>query len=108
MVEGVVADVQPAAITVKPGAKPVRRMTTRTLALGIQKAAEIYIADLLRSGVIKESKSPTAWTAPSLFIRKPSGGVRMVTDFCGLNKSVERIGWPFPSSFWANVLDARS
>ena len=73
-------------------------MTTRPLDLSIQKDAESYIADLLRSGIIEESRSPTDWTAPSLFIRKASGGVRLVTDFRGLNKSVQRIGWPFPSS----------
>ena len=88
----------PVHITVKEGAKPVRRMTARPLDLSIRQDAEKYISDLLKSGVIEECKKPTDWTAPSMFIRKASGGVRLVTDFRQLNKSVQRIGWPFPSS----------
>ena len=89
---GQVADVPPVSISLKPNATPYKRMTCRPLDLSIRDDAEDLIQDLLKSGIIKECHVATDWTAPSLFVRKPSGGARLVTDFRALNKNVTRVG----------------
>ena len=59
------------------------------------ESAEIEIMHLLRAGVIKKVTEPTDWTSPALFVTKGSGALRLVTDFRGLNRYLERPTHPF-------------
>ena len=54
------------------------------------EAAEIEVMLLLRVGVIRKVTKRTEWTSPALFVTKGSGALRLVTDFRGLNKYLER------------------
>lgn len=52
------------------------------------------LAELLRKGHIRPSKSP--WGAPVLFVRKKDGGLRMCVDYRALNKLTIRNSYPLP------------
>ena len=64
----------------------------------MREAGEQLIRELLESKVIEECTSPTPWCSPAFFVKKASGAARLVTDFRTLNKAVDGVGWPFPSS----------
>jgi len=40
---------------------------------------------------------PTEWISPAFFVPKPKGGARLVCDFTGINKYIQRPVHPFPS-----------
>ncbi len=52
------------------------------------------IAELLRKGHIRPSKSP--WGVPVLFVRKKDGSLRMCVDYRALNKFTVRNSYPLP------------
>jgi hypothetical protein len=42
---------------------------------------------------------PTEWISPAFFVEKPNGrGARMVCDFTGINRFIQRPVHPFPST----------
>lgn len=53
------------------------------------------LADLLRHGHIRPSKSPFA--SPVLFAAKPGGGLRFCVDYRALNKVTRREHYPLPA-----------
>ena len=65
------------------------RMTAEELA-----EATVRVEEYLKRGWIRESDSP--WGSPMLFVRKPSGGLRLVIDYRQLNAQTQRDGFPLP------------
>ena len=53
-----------------------------------------YLADNLRSGRIRPSKSPAG--APILFVPKKDGTLRLCVDYRGLNKVTVKNRYPLP------------
>ena len=71
--------------------------TARAVPLHFQPESDALVAKLLDEGVIAHVDIPTDWCSPAFFIKKPSGGLRLVTDFTGLNRHVRRPVHPFPA-----------
>ena len=91
---------EPIHIIVAEGATHVNKFTCQRLSQELEAEAEEHLQELLHAGVIVKIgvKEAIIWCAPSIFVCKSSERVRLVTNVCGLNKSVSRVGWPFPSS----------
>jgi hypothetical protein len=54
---------------------------------------------VIDSGVIVPVEEPTEWISPAFFVEKPNGrGARMVCDFTGINRYIQRPVHPFPST----------
>jgi hypothetical protein len=77
---------------------PKRVLTARKPPLHFQTQAEAEVTKLVKAGVLEKVTEPTAWISPSMFVPKENGGVRLVTDFTGLNKYVQRPVHPFPTA----------
>ena len=57
------------------------------------------ITELLERKVIAPVDEPTTWCSPAFFVPKADGKrVQLVTDFTALNKFVQRLTQPFPST----------
>ena len=78
---------------------PTKVLTARPIPIHYQKEADILIKKALDEGIIARVDAPTEWCALAFFVQKPNGGLRLVTDFTGLNRRVQRPTHPFPSSF---------
>ena len=78
--------------------KPLRISTARQIPKHLQADAKAAVENLIQKGVIKRIDTPTTRCSPAFFVPKADGGVRMVTDFTNLNKSIDRPVHPFPSS----------
>ena len=76
---------------------PTKVTTARPIPLHFQKEADEIVNKALREGIIEKVDRPTTWCSPAFFVKKPSGGLRLVTDFTGLNKRVRRPIHPFPA-----------
>lgn len=76
-----------------PGATPPYRKQYR-LTPAERKELESRVKDLLAKGMIEPSTSP--YSASILFVKKPSGGLRMVLDYRALNKLTVRNRAPLP------------
>ena len=76
-----------------PGTTPPYRKQYR-LTPAERKELENRIKDLLSKGMIEPSTSP--YSAPILFVKKPSGGLRMVLDYRALNKLTVKNRAPLP------------
>ena len=59
-----------------------------------QEELKAQLTDLTNRGFIHPSSSPYA--APVLFVKKKDGGLRLCTDYRGLNKISLRNGYPLP------------
>ena len=88
----------PVRIKVMPDAVPLNRLTCRPVRKKLEREASEQIRELLEAGIIEEATEPSEWCAASTFIEKSGGGVRLVTDFRHLNRSVQRLGWPYPAA----------
>ena len=77
--------------------RPTKVMTARAVPLHFQRESDGLVAKLLDEGIIDRVSVPTEWCAPAFFVKKPSGGLRLVTDFTGLNRRVKRPVHPFPA-----------
>ena len=75
---------------------PTRVSTARSVPLHFQRGAEDLVDKLLKEGIIAKVNVPTEWCSPAFFVRKPSGGLRLVTDFSGLNRRICRPRPPLP------------
>ena len=71
---------------------------TRPWPVNIAKEAKEHILDLERKGIIAKSTIASEWCAPCIFVPKPHGGIRMVTDFSKLSEYIQRPVHPFPSA----------
>ena len=66
-----------------------------------------YIEENLANGFIRHSKSPA--DAPIFFVKKKDGSLRLVVDYCGLNKVTikNRYALPLISSLLERINGAR-
>ena len=78
--------------------RPIRVLTARRVPIHLVKAAEKEVASLLQQGILRKITKPTTWCSPAMFVEKPDGSLRLVTDFRVLNKCVERPVHPFPTA----------
>ena len=53
---------------------------------------------MIEQGVLREAPEDTDWAAPTFCVPKKTKGVRVVSDFCALNRSIKRSPWPMPST----------
>ena len=100
-------------IYLKEGAVPTRCLTARQYPIHWAKAAKQATDKLLKTVIVAE-EGPTTWVSPAFFVLKGDplekkamkegktivsvNDLRLVVDFTGLNKWVERPIHPFPSS----------
>ena len=105
---------EPMEIFLKEGATPTRCLTARSIPIHWQKPADEAIKRLLNSGILMRESEPTAWISPGFFVPKGDPSVkealkkgktvvtlkdlRLVVDYTGLNRFVERPVHPFPST----------
>ena len=50
--------------------------------------------DLEEANLVEPTHS--FWAAPSLLVKKKDGTFRLVVDYRGLNKQIEKTSWPLP------------
>ena len=82
-----------------PDYKPMRISTARKVPLHFQEEADKTLQWFLDSGVIERvpTTEQVEWCSPGFFVPKPGGKVRLVVDYRGINKHIERPVHPFPS-----------
>ena len=80
-------------ITLKKDAVPFRR-TYGSMSFEKRKAMKKVVEDLEREDLVEPTHSD--WAAPSLLEPKKGGSFRLVVDYRGLNKQIEKICWPLP------------
>ena len=98
--DGSVMDCAPMEIHLRDDTKiyPLHVSTARKIPLHFEDAADEFLKELIRDGVIESVDRPTQWCSPGHFVPKPgSKKVRLVTDFTQLNKYVKRPVHPFPT-----------
>ena len=84
-------------IHLRPGhGEPYNRAYTRNIPVHHQDEAAKMIKEMIKNGIIKEQKDPTAWLSPAHFVLKKSGKLRLVLDFTKLNREIMRPTHPFP------------
>ena len=59
-----------------------------------RKAMKKIVEDLERDDLVEPTHSD--WAAPSLLVTKKDGTYRLVVDYRGLNKQIEKTCWPLP------------
>jgi hypothetical protein len=87
-------DTAPAAIDLKPGAKPFHANPFR-LPAAHTEAMRTIIEKFIKEGVVEPSNSP--WAAPCFLVPKPGGALRFVIDYRVLNGFTTRCHWPLPN-----------
>ena len=80
------------------GMRPIKCLTAKRVPVHLEEEAKKEIQSLVKQGVIIKMDEATEWISPSFFIVKPSGSLRLVTNFRRLNQYVERPVHPFPSA----------
>jgi hypothetical protein len=79
--------------------KPTRVLTARQVPVHLQQAAARNPEEGNRLGGNRAGEEPTEWISPAFFVEKPNGrGARMVCDFTGINRFIQRPVHPFPST----------
>ena len=81
------------AIELVPDAKPVN-CKVYPVSPAEQKPLDEFIAENLRTGRIRPSKSPMA--SPVFFVKKKDGGLRFVQDYRALNNMTVKNRYPLP------------
>jgi len=83
--------------------KNVQPCYRKPFSMATAERAEVdkHIAEQLRTGIIEHSTSP--WGAPTMLVRKKSGGTRLVVDFRALN-ALTKNGKSFPLPFQQALL----
>ena len=59
-----------------------------------RKAMKKMVEDLEDAKLIESTHS--YWAAPSILVKKKDGNYRLVVDYRGLNKQIEKTSWPLP------------
>ncbi len=60
---------------------PLKGLTVHRIPIHQEKATNETIQSLLKAGIIRQVYEPTEWISPALFVAKPNGKVRLVTDY---------------------------
>ena len=82
---------EPKEIVMKEGnVQPLQVSRARPVHLHFQEQAYKLVEDLEKANIIRPVNYVTEWVSPSMFLPKPNGGVRMVTDYTAINKVIER------------------
>jgi len=87
-------------INLLPGTVPYKRGYYR-LSMDEKLFLEKELADLLRLGIIRRSRSP--WGSPVVLVKKATGGLRMCVDYRRLNASTIAEVEPLP--FLEDIVD---
>eukprot|EP00111_Clytia_hemisphaerica_P008207 TCONS_00023902-protein len=61
-----------------------------------RKEIESQVQDLLRKGIIRESKSE--YSSPIVLVTKPGGGWRMCVDYRKINTASKKFAYPIPNT----------
>jgi transposase InsO family protein len=79
--------------------RPHHVYTTRAIPIHMKEEADKLINDLLDRDIIcrLDEHTTTEWLHRGHFVPKPSGGVRLVTDYSKMNRCIVRPVHPFPS-----------
>ena len=80
--------------------KPKKYLTSRRIPVHWESEATRVVQDLLEKGILKPVTLPTEWISCGHFVPKEGGkqGLRLVTDYTGINQYVKRPVHPFPST----------
>ena len=79
---------------------PKPALVSRNVPLNYLRSAYDLIQKHIAEGVITPVDRPTKFCARATFLPKADGvSLRMVTDFRGLNKIIQRPVWPFNPLF---------
>ena len=70
------------------------RVPPRRMPVHYKQEIEHQIQQMLERGIIEESTSP--WMAPTVFVRKKSGELRLCIDYRELNKKTQKDVYPLP------------
>lgn len=81
-------------IDLKPGALPVKLAKTYPLSPVEQQKLDEFLEENLKSGCIRESKSP--WASGFFFVKKKDGSLRPVQDYRKLNDATVKNAYPLP------------
>ena len=94
---GVTMTMPPQKLVMREGVevKPAKVCKAVPVPIHQVEASEVDMAKLLQTGVIRKVIELTIWTSPARFVTKPSGALRIVTDFRQLNTYQERPTHPF-------------
>merc|ERR1711954_90620 len=78
---------------------PKPALVSRNVPLNYLRPAYDLIQKQIKEGIITPVNEPTKFCARSTYVPKADGvSLRMVTDFRGLNKIIQRPVWPFSST----------
>ena len=113
-------DFPPVKLVMESGSdvRPFHINTARKYPIHLEKQAKAELTRLEKLGIIERVTKPTSWCAPSFFLLKENGDVRLITDFSKLSKHIKRPVHPFPTSMdciqrikhnhkWFATIDAR-
>ena len=86
-------------IRVREDAIPVNITVARDYPTGKRDACLKVEAEMEAAGISRRWDKPTRFCSRAFFIpKKASDQMRLIIDFCALNSSCTRIGYPFSSS----------
>ena len=80
-------------IILTANAQPFRR-AYGSMSFDKRKAMKKIVEDLEKSNLVEPTHS--YWAAPSILVKKKDGSYRLVVDYRGLNKQIEKTSWPLP------------
>jgi hypothetical protein len=77
---------------------PKKTFIARKLPIHQEEEANKLVNELMSKNVIAKQEEPTDWVSPAMFVPKPNGKLRLVTDYTHLNRYLKRPIHPFPSA----------
>ena len=70
------------------------RVPPRCIPIHYRDEVEMQVQKMLKQGIIEESSTP--WMAPTFFVKKKSGELRICIDYRELNKKTTKDAYPLP------------
>ena len=89
-------------IKLNKDAQPFRR-TYYSMIFDKRKAKKKIVEDLEEAKLIEPTHS--YWAATSILVKNKDGSYRLVVDYRGLNKQIDKTSWPLPRI--NDVIDSR-